>query len=582
MKIEKVSLSGTQYNLKDTTKIENGLCVNDFATNCITSIPQDIKLELSNGTLKLKSGSVVTKPNGTQYTTTSDATGTNGNTGTYLVTSRGYGLVIVKKEKCFSGNTQPTLTGNVALWLDTANSEVKFTTDGGTTWLTGYYLPYCEVTVSGGAISSIDKIFNGAGYIGHHAFVLPGVNGLIPNGFNEDGSLRGIINASNALSIFEMSSTNNSIMKNMYGSFYINRSGEDLDSIDEVQDTYNWHYIKTLNRFYRRTTELQTERLCLFVKYTYNGTSVTQFDIVQPKGLSSSELFESLKGLSSYDASKTQTLKTVNGALAWVDDSLKETMTQVDYLMLNGQRVNIGSGYIPVIDIENRAGIYNSFTGSIEYPSGGNEYEAHFVNGADDYTVVKYISATGQQQNQSNTNDAAYIYTGVTPTETTKNITRMRFTSVVTNSTEGMSGKNISGRYVWGFANVSPTTKFYVGLGGQNVVTSVTRDSNWHIFSLDWNDTSWSIDDTKDYFTSAGTSVGTGELCLFGRITSTTTDGNANKPMDGDCSCHKIIDNGVIVQNLISCIKGTTAGMYDTVTKTWLTSAGQKDFTYTA
>jgi hypothetical protein len=33
-------------------------------TNCITSIPQDIKLELNNGTLTLKAGSKVYMPNG--------------------------------------------------------------------------------------------------------------------------------------------------------------------------------------------------------------------------------------------------------------------------------------------------------------------------------------------------------------------------------------------------------------------------------------------------------------------------------------------------------------------------------------
>lgn len=264
------------------------------------------------------------------------------------------------------------------------------------------------------------------------------------------------------------------------------------------------------------------------------------------------------------------------------DIVLPPNSTQVDYLMLNGVLVPETAGKIPVIDVENRAGLYNIATGTIEYATGGNEYEAHFVNGADDYTVVKYISATGQQSNQSNTNAAAYIYTGVTPDATTKSFTRMRFTTVVSNSTEALSGKNIGGRFVWGFANVSPQTRFYMGLGSQNVVTSVNRDSSWHTFSLDWNDSSWTIDNTKDYFTSAGTSVGSGEVCLFGRITSTTTSGYANKPMNGDCSCHKMYSNGALVQNLISCIKGTTAGMYDVVTKTWLTSSGTNNFTYTA
>lgn len=262
--------------------------------------------------------------------------------------------------------------------------------------------------------------------------------------------------------------------------------------------------------------------------------------------------------------------------------SLPENVTEVDYLLQDGQPVTIGSQYVPVIDVENRAGLYNKSTHNIEYPS-GNEYEAHFVDSNNnDYTVVKYISATNQQSNQSNTPTAAWIETGRGPKATTKSLTRMRFTTVVTNSTEGMSGKNIGGRFVWGFANVSPTTKFYMGLGSQNLAVPVNRDSNWHIFSLNWNDASWAIDSSSGTFDSAGTAVGSGQVCLFGRVTTSTTEGRINKPMDGDCSCHKMITDGVVEQNLISCIKGTEVGMYDTVTKTWFTSAGSLDFTYTA
>jgi hypothetical protein len=44
--------------------------------------------------------------------------------------------------------------------------------------------------VSNGAISSIDQVFNGFGYIGSTMFALPGVKGLIPDGRNADGTLK--------------------------------------------------------------------------------------------------------------------------------------------------------------------------------------------------------------------------------------------------------------------------------------------------------------------------------------------------------------------------------------------------------
>ena len=52
-----------------------------------------------------------------------------------------------------------------------------------------YSLPIGIFKMASGAISSIDQVFNGFGYIGNTKFVLPGVKGLNPNGRNEDGTL---------------------------------------------------------------------------------------------------------------------------------------------------------------------------------------------------------------------------------------------------------------------------------------------------------------------------------------------------------------------------------------------------------
>lgn len=53
-----------------------------------------------------------------------------------------------------------------------------------------YSFPLAIVTVSGGTVTSIDKVFNGFGYIGSTVFALPDVKGLIPNGLNIDGSVK--------------------------------------------------------------------------------------------------------------------------------------------------------------------------------------------------------------------------------------------------------------------------------------------------------------------------------------------------------------------------------------------------------
>ena len=92
---------------------------------------------------------------------------------------------------CFSGDTAPTITG-WALWYDTANNLMKYK-DATSSWITvAASLPFCKGTWSGSILSSINQIFDWCGYIDSTAFVLPGVKGLIPNGFNADGTYKSI------------------------------------------------------------------------------------------------------------------------------------------------------------------------------------------------------------------------------------------------------------------------------------------------------------------------------------------------------------------------------------------------------
>lgn len=152
----------------------------------ITNIPQDIKLELNNGTLTLKAGSKVYVPNGSgvfdAVTVSVDATRTQSSGGTSLCFFYNNTIYAGTITACYSGSTAPTPTTNTAYWYDTTNNSVKRTGNGGSTWTGGFSLPFVVMSVSGGAISSIDQVFNGFGYIGSSYFVLPGVEGFYPNG----------------------------------------------------------------------------------------------------------------------------------------------------------------------------------------------------------------------------------------------------------------------------------------------------------------------------------------------------------------------------------------------------------------
>ena len=171
-------------------------------TNCITEIPQDIKLELNNGVLTLKAGSKVYVPNGFEadgvtkkfdYVTVNEdipMTLTAAETRFPIMSAIG-GISSADVSRCSSGNTRPSGDGRRIFYKATTNLVEK-TEDGGSTWTSGYSLPFCVFTGSTEGIKSLDQVFNGFGYIGSTVFALPGVKGLIPNGRNADGSLKNI------------------------------------------------------------------------------------------------------------------------------------------------------------------------------------------------------------------------------------------------------------------------------------------------------------------------------------------------------------------------------------------------------
>ena len=163
-------------------------------TNCITEIPQDIKLELNDGTLTLKAGSKLYVPNGVgvfdAVTIESDRTITRNIDGSYFVTANNSDGLNITAAGNVSSGTNPTPTTYNLQYNTTDNKIRRY--GSSTDSYTEDSLPVAKVTVSNSAISSIDQVFNGFGYIGSTVFALPDVKGLIPNGRNADGSLKSV------------------------------------------------------------------------------------------------------------------------------------------------------------------------------------------------------------------------------------------------------------------------------------------------------------------------------------------------------------------------------------------------------
>ena len=172
----------------------------DNVSNCLTEIPQDINIVSNNdGSFTIKAGSKFCIPTGTSTFNTvilqNDAT-INPVAFTdrymYFMTPNG-GITRCSISHCFSGTTAPTgFAGTYAVWYDTTNGVIKLTSDNGTTWTSGYSFPVAIASSETNVGYTIEQVFNGIGYIGNTIFALPGIKGLIPDGRNEDGTLKSI------------------------------------------------------------------------------------------------------------------------------------------------------------------------------------------------------------------------------------------------------------------------------------------------------------------------------------------------------------------------------------------------------
>ena len=216
----------SSINEKDPNQlylVTDALGFDNTITNCLTHIPQDINLELVDGTLTAKQGSRVWIPYGTteayqvgdvdtygntvvatswdgsnffyaielQSDLTIDSFGTDTDTPLIFIRSDLSSIELFGTNRTFSGATDPD-GKTYHTWYDTNNNLVKRYNESASVVEFTCSLPIALGTRSSGVVTSIDQVFNGFGYIGSTIFALPGVRGLIPNGRNADGSLRNI------------------------------------------------------------------------------------------------------------------------------------------------------------------------------------------------------------------------------------------------------------------------------------------------------------------------------------------------------------------------------------------------------
>ena len=190
--------------------ITDGLSTSQI-TNCITKIPQDIHLELSDGTLTLKAGSKVYYLDGSSKIIQQDITTSTVSTTAaqrFLWVSGDSNFSNGSSLECYSGNNEAmNAIVSPKAYQTFYNTEQKKAFRGnGTNWQEqDYSLPIALVSNEPSVWTSIDQVFNGFGYIGNIIFALPDVEGLIPNGRNADCSLNSKKHITDSLKIVDIS-----------------------------------------------------------------------------------------------------------------------------------------------------------------------------------------------------------------------------------------------------------------------------------------------------------------------------------------------------------------------------------------
>lgn len=238
-------------------------------TNCITEIPQDIKLEINNGTITLKAGSKVYNGNGVLKTTTTDISSVNANyDGQVLIAlSKDFDVLLTGFVPGETVSELPTSTASFKIYYNTTDKKCYLdTTDG---WQE-CSLPIALGTSTVSSWVSIDQVFNGFGFVGSTIFALPGVKGLSPNG---NDSLTGIkknniISIENILTYTCPNITANVILDLYANKIAINSQAfdkptTDLIFFDEINN-YNYAGLGISNDIWVGSVRIENGKIVLF------------------------------------------------------------------------------------------------------------------------------------------------------------------------------------------------------------------------------------------------------------------------------------------------------------------------------
>ena len=337
--------------------------IDNKITNCVLQIPQNINLELNNGTLTLKAGSKTYMPRSgggfDELVTTKDITYSHPIDGEYLlfIESQGRWVTIMRTVWCFSGTTEPEKTGN-KVWYDTGTNIINFYNADNTTSKQSF--PIAKITVSGGQISSIDAVFNGFGFIGSSVFSFPGLKVAVPNGRNPDGTLNNLTTEqTRVLTTILPNSPRTKLWANANGLIAVN---------GETMSDYGYTYDERLNIVYTKST-MQRRNYAHIADLTLNPDDNLQIIDINPKyPIRVTDYWDFNKRINDITEEVSNANKRINDITEEVSNTAKldapNKFTSTNNSFANQILIRQNNGFAPV---------------NIGYNSSGTQFSIHSV-----------------------------------------------------------------------------------------------------------------------------------------------------------------------------------------------------------
>ena len=218
--------------------------------------------------------------------------------------------------------------------------------------------------------------------------------------------------------------------------------------------------------------------------------------------------------------------------------------------------------YIPVVDSDNVAGLYDKCTNNIFYSLGTSEFEAHIIKGNDDYKVVSLIESV-----TSNTSNGPYIDTGITYFADFELTAKQR-------TSASMKGCGVDQTHCVERENATTNCwRFRTGQSDFFNTSLLVTDKH----SLKWKNNEVFGDGVKlGNFTKTDV---TNTFLIFASNAAGTQPVNRYSLLVYGCKMWDTV-TGTLIRKFIPVVKNNEAGLFDVVNKQWYSNAGNDSFSY--